>query len=273
MTDSFPRRTIRSYVRRQGRITRAQETALTELYPRWGLSANYPETLTALQQSTQTRYLEIGFGNGAALATLGQQHPDAQFVGVEVHRPGVGHLLWEIQRHALSNIHVFHGDCDAFFQLIQSNDPSTNKSAVNQSQQEHAEPFLGNLPREESDQGSASLVNTNRNDHPHLQFDGILIWFPDPWPKKKHHKRRLIQSAFIQRLAPILKPNGYLHLATDWFPYAEWMQEVMRSAGWKKIDAPKELAHFLIRPPSKYEQRGLRLGHGVTDLVYQCGSS
>jgi tRNA (guanine-N7-)-methyltransferase len=227
---SSPRR-IRSFVVRAGRMTDAQRLALERLWPRYGIdlpAAGAAARLLDLDAAfgrSAPRLLEIGFGNGETLAALAAAHPERDHLGIEVHRPGVGHLLRLAERQALTNLRVIcHDAADVLeFHL-----------------------------------GPASL-------------DEVLILFADPWHKKRHHKRRLIQPPFVALLASRLRPGGRLHLATDWQPYAEQMLEV--------LEASQEFANeaagggFVPRPPwrlpTRFEQRGVRLGHGVWDLSYR----
>ena len=223
-TDRAARR-IRSFVRREGRLTPGQQKALDELWPAYGLTADQPlDTLATFGRSAPLT-LEIGFGNGESLAEMAGNAPDQDFIGIEVHRPGVGHLLKLIQERQLSNIRVV---CD---------------DAVD---------VLTNCFHDQS-------------------LDRVLLFFPDPWHKKKHHKRRILQPPFVELLARKIRPGGRLHMATDWLPYAEHMRDVMEanaqfrnSAGACRFSPKPD-----YRPVTKFERRGQRLGHEVRDLVYQ----
>lgn len=218
------RRSLRSFVRREGRITRSQQRALDELLPRFGVPLDGVLDLDSIFGRHAPRTLEIGFGNGASLAQMASLAPEQDFLGIEVHRPGVGHLLLEIERYGLGNVRVICAD------------------AVEILERHIA---LGSLDR-------------------------VLLFFPDPWPKTRHHKRRILQPAFVALIHDRLKPGGVFHMATDWQHYAEQMLEVMdvapgfsNSAGRGQY-APKPE----YRPETKFERRGLRLGHGVWDLVF-----
>lgn len=218
-------RAIRSFVIRTGRITPAQERALAELWPRFGVEyAPAPLDLDALYGRAAPRTLEIGFGNGEHLLGQARAHPERDFLGVEVHRPGVGRLLLGLAEHGLTNVRVICHDA--------------------------VEVLARQLP-------------------PHA-FAAILILFPDPWPKKRHHKRRLIQPDFAALLASRLAPGGVLHLATDWEPYAEHMLEVLRGVPGLVNLAPD--GGYAPRPswraPTRFERRGERLGHAVRDLAF-----
>lgn len=211
---------IRSYVRREGRLTPAQRRALTALWPRYGLAGSHPLELNRVFPTRQPVILEIGFGNGESLVHMASNHPQFNYLGIEVHRPGVGHLLLMLEREGLTNVKVFCADAVEILQTI--------------------------LPER-------SLRRIN-------------IFFPDPWPKKRHHKRRLIQTGFIQLLAGKLENQGLLHLATDWRDYAEHMRQVLANCPeFHRIDCQSVIPP---RPPTKYERKGMKLGHPVIDLVY-----
>jgi tRNA (guanine-N7-)-methyltransferase len=206
---ALKRREIRSFVVRGGRLTSAQQRALDEYWPLYGVDAgNDPLDLAALFGRDAPRTLEIGFGNGDNLALLAAAHPDTDFIGAEVHPPGVGHLLLKAAAAQLRNLRIVQHD------------------AVE-------------LLRDRIAPGS---------------LDSILVLFPDPWHKKRHHKRRLVNRAFAELACSRLRTGGTLQLATDWTPYAEWMLE--------------ELATVPGRA-TRFEQRGERLGHAVHDLCYQ----
>ena len=219
------KREIRSFVRREGRITRSQQRALDELWPRYGLEASQHLDLDRLFGRRAARTLEIGFGNGASLAAMAEQEPDTDFIGIEVHRPGVGHLLLELERRGLENVRII---CDDAVQVL-------------------------------------------KHCLPDATLDRVLLFFPDPWPKKRHHKRRIVQPAFIELLARKLKTGGTLHMATDWEDYAEHMLAVMEKAQGFRNCAGQ--GHFSprpsYRPVTKFERRGQRLGHGVWDLLFE----
>ena len=227
-------RRIRSYVLRAGRITAAQQRALEELWPKYGLEM--PTTGVAERTSAALeldrvfgrhapRSLEIGFGNGDNLLGLARAHAERDFIGVEVHRAGVGHLLLEAAAAELQNLRVIcHDAVEVLQRLI----------------------------------APAAL-------------DEILILFPDPWHKKRHHKRRLIQTEFVELLASRLADGGRLQLATDWQPYAEQMLEVI-GASPQFVNRAGERG-FMPRPEwralTRFERRGQRLGHGVWDLSFE----
>lgn len=216
---SYMRR-IRSFVRREGRFTPAQKRAFEELWPKYGI-----ENDNSVIECGDKCVLEIGFGNGATLAEMAMNELDVQFIGIEVHRPGVGNLLQTIEQQQIKNIRLV---CD---------------DAVEVLAQRIAD---------------ASL-------------DRLQLFFADPWPKKKHHKRRIVQPAFAQLVRRKLKTGGILHMATDWQDYAEHMLEVMQDAeGYENMSTSGDyIPRPASRPLSKFEQRGQRLGHGVWDLMYK----
>ncbi len=222
-TPEAQRRTVRSFVRREGRITPAQRQALERLLPRYALPQGLID-LDAAFGRRAPRHLEIGFGMGDQLLALAEAHPEIDFIGVEVYRPGVGRLLARAEAAGLGNLRVACED---------------------------AVECLARLP-----EGA---------------LEAIYILFPDPWPKKRHHKRRLIQRPFTDRLARALTPGGRLHLATDWEDYAQWMREVLdETPGLVNLHpepgfAPRPAWRIL----TKFERRGLRRGHGVWDLAYR----
>jgi len=226
MTGPEHPRAIRSFVTRSGRITEAQERALAALWPKYGVEfAPQPLDAHRLFGRDAPRTLEIGFGNGEHLLALAAAHPERDFVGVEVHRPGVGRLLLGLHQAALGNVRLL---CRDAVEVLELQIPPG---------------FLAEL----------------------------LILFPDPWPKKRHHKRRLIQPAFAALAASRLAPGGVLRLATDWEPYALEMLAVLQgTAGLANLAAG---GGFMARPsertPTRFERRGARLGHAVWDLAFR----
>jgi len=218
-------RPIRSFVVRAGRMTTGQSRALEEFWPRYGVEyAQSRLDLDALFGRTAPRTLEIGFGNGAHLAALAQAHPERDYFGIEVHRPGVGRLMNALAANNVNNVRLYNHD--AVSVLEQCIAP-------------------------------ASLA-------------GVRIYFPDPWPKQRQQKRRLIQADFVDRLATRVGPKGVLHLATDWADYAEQMREVLDHApAWRNLHGTEFAPRPAWRTETRFERRGLRLGHGVWDLVYE----
>jgi tRNA (guanine-N7-)-methyltransferase len=218
------RRSIRSFVVRAGRMGPGQTRALAELGPRYvvpytGDAVDWP----AVFGRDAPRILEIGFGMGDATAAIAQGRPDTDFIGVEVHTPGVGALLKHIGEKQLSNLRIVQHDAvDVLERMV----------------------------------APASLA-------------GVHIFFPDPWHKKKHNKRRLIQPPFVQQLATRLASGGYLHCATDWEPYAQQMLAVLSAEPSLVNTADGYAPRPEYRPLTKFENRGLKLGHGVWDLVFE----
>lgn len=217
-------RTIRSFVLRQGRLSPAQQRALETLMPLYGIPyAPQQLDLDAVFGRAAPKILEIGFGMGGTTAAIAQANPDKDYVGVEVHTPGVGGLLRLVQEHGLTNLRVIQHDA----------------------------------------------VEVLRNMISDGALDGVHIFFPDPWPKKRHHKRRLVQAAFVSLLCSKLKPGGYLHFATDWEEYAQWTLEVLRAEPSLANTVADYAPRPQYRPLTKFEQRGLNLGHGVWDLIFR----
>jgi tRNA (guanine-N7-)-methyltransferase len=224
--DAPHRREIRSFVRREGRMTDAQKRALDELWPQYGIAApTAPLDLDALFGRSAPRIFEIGFGMGDYLLSRIIAEPQHDFIGVEVHRPGVGRLLHRAQAAGANNLRVASDDA----------------------------------------------VVVLRDGIADAALDEIVIQFPDPWHKARHHKRRLIQAAFAQLAVRKLKVGGLLSLATDWQNYAEHMLEVLNAVpGLRNMAAD---GGYVPRPATrlktKFEMRGERLGHAVFDLSFQ----
>jgi tRNA (guanine-N7-)-methyltransferase len=224
-------RRIRSFVRREGRMTSAQQRALSVHWERLGLDPEPGRVLDFAsvfgRQAPLT--LEVGFGNGESLAEQAATQPERDFLGIEVHRPGVGHLLQVATQQGIENLRVI----------------------------------------------TADAVTILKENIPAAGLDRVQIFFPDPWPKKRHHKRRLIQPAFLHLLARAVRLGGSLHLATDWEEYAEHMQAVAASLFpvWTP-DGPQPLeVRPDYRPATRFERRGNRLGHETRDLLYLRGGN
>jgi len=214
-------RPVRSFVLRQGRMSPAQARACDQLLPRYGVSVDCPVDWRQVFGRTAPVVLEIGFGMGETTAAIAAAQPGIDFLGVEMHLPGVGALLRRIDAAGLANLRIARADA---VDVVRQIEPGS--------------------------------------------LAGVHVYFPDPWPKKRHHKRRLLQPPFVHELALRLAPGGYLHVATDWQPYAEEILGV--------VSAEPLLANasegFAQRPPwrplTKFEQRGLARGHAVFDLLF-----
>jgi tRNA (guanine-N7-)-methyltransferase len=222
----LPRRTIRSFVVRAGRMTVAQERAWQELWPRYGVeTGTAPLDLAAVFGRDAPRTLEIGFGNGESLVALASVHPECDYLGIEVHPPGVGHLMLRAEELGLANVRAICRDA----------------------------------------------VEVLQQCIPEAALDEVVLYFPDPWPKKRHHKRRIVQPGFVTLVAHRLRPGGLLRMATDWQPYAEHMLEVASGCSLLRNESPD--GGFVPRPDSRpvtrFERRGQRLGHGVWDLAFR----
>jgi len=217
-------RGVRSFVLRQGRMTAGQKRAQEALLPRFGIAYSpEPIDLDAAFGRPGPKILEIGFGMGETTAAIAQAHPECDYIGVEVHAPGVGALLRRMEAAGLTNIRIIRHDAVA---------------------------VLEHMIRPDS-------------------LAGAHVFFPDPWPKKRHHKRRLIQPAFVALLASRIAPGGYLHLATDWGEYAAQMLAVLSAEPLLENTATGFSDRPQARPLTKFENRGLKLGHGVRDLVFR----
>lgn len=218
-------RTIKSYVIREGRMTEAQERALEQHLPNLGLSSEEVWNFNQIFAREAPTILEIGFGMGSSLFEMALNYPAENFIGIEVHRPGVGALLSKVGAADITNLRVCIGDA---------------KLALQQA-----------IP-------DASLAR-------------VQLFFPDPWPKKRHHKRRLVQTDFVNLIAKKLQSGGIFHVATDWAPYSEYILEVM--AGHAEFENLAGDAKFSerpeYRPVTKYEMRGQRLGHDVFDILFK----
>lgn len=216
---------IRSFIRRQGRLTAGQQLALDTLWDTYCLDPNAHYDLHQVFGRTAPLIVEIGFGNGESLAETAKNNPDKDYLGIEVHRPGVGHLMLLLNQQEINNVRIY---CHDAIDIL-----------------EH------------------KLANHS--------LAGVHLFFPDPWPKKKHHKRRIVKPSFIQLLIKKLAPEGYFHAATDWQNYAENMLAVLTAEPLLINSSPT--GDYCPRPESrpltKFEQRGIRLGHGVWDLLFR----
>lgn len=219
------KRPIRSFVLRTGRKTPSQERAYEELWPKYGLSiASGKLDFQSLFGRNAEVVVEIGFGMGDSLVEMAMASPQQDFIGIEVHTPGVGRIMNLIEENGIGNLRVYSEDA---VKVLDQCIPDTSLAKVQ-------------------------------------------IFFPDPWHKKKHNKRRIVQPEFIQKLRSRLKPEGIIHLATDWQNYAEQMMEVMSAAeGFVNLAGEKNFSPKPdFRPVTKFELRGQRLGHGVWDLLF-----
>ncbi|HKB81912.1 MAG TPA: tRNA (guanosine(46)-N7)-methyltransferase TrmB [Burkholderiales bacterium] len=220
---SSPQRHIRSFVLRQGRVSNAQRRAVASLLPLFGIAyAAAPCDFEAAFTRCAPKFLEIGFGMGETTAQIAAGHPHNDYLGIEVHTPGVGALLRLIEAQQLTNIRIVQHDA---VEVVTHMIPATSLS-------------------------------------------GIHVFFPDPWPKKRHHKRRLLQPAFVHLLASRLQAGGYLHVATDWEEYALQILQVLSDEALLVNSVEGFAPRPDYRPLTKFESRGLKLGHQVRDIVF-----
>ena len=216
-------RGIRSFVLRQGHMTAAQQKAIDQLWPEFGIDYHAKTLdLAAVFGRDKPKVLEIGFGMGVATVEIAKRLPEYDFLAIDVHGPGVGNILKLMAEQQVKNIRVMRHD---------------------------AVEVIENMLAERS-------------------LQGIHIFFPDPWHKKRHHKRRLIQAPFVEKLLPKLASGGYIHLATDWEEYAVQMLSVLNEMAGLENTAEAYAPTPDYRPETKFEARGKRLGHGVWDLVF-----
>lgn len=220
------KRAVRSYVLRQGRMTDAQKQAMDNLYSKFGIELQekpiqFDRVFTRPGADT---IVEIGFGMGQSLAEMAKQNPEKNYIGIEVHRPGVGRLMNQLEKEQITNVRVLNEDAVSIFEHHISAD----------------------------------------------SLSGVQIFFPDPWPKKKHHKRRIIQSEFTKLVLSRLKKGGFIHAATDWTPYAEHIIDVFEQETELENIKDTSLYSQLLqqRPDTRFENRGKKLGHDICDVVY-----
>ena len=243
-------RRIRSFVLRQGRFTPAQQRAFDALWPRFGLDyTGGVRNLDAVFGRHAQRVLEIGFGNGEALRYAAQHDRERDYIGIEVHAPGVGRLLNALAEDGSDHVRIYHHDAVEVL-AHEFADGSADRSGPGSSSPDSSRP-------DSSGPDSSGL-------------DEIRIYFPDPWHKKRHNKRRLVNPAFAALLERKLRPGGRLHLATDWQDYAEQMWDVLDATpGLRNTAGPRgHVPRPPWRPQTHFESRGQRLGHGVWDLLY-----
>jgi tRNA (guanine-N7-)-methyltransferase len=220
-----PHRPIRSFVLRQGRLTEGQQFALDNYWQLYGLEPNTPLNTEQVFNKAAPIVLEIGFGNGESLAAMAKENPQFNYIGIEVHKPGVGHLLGLIHNQQLTNVRVY---CHDAIEVLQH-----------------------------------CIANHSLN--------RLQLFFPDPWHKKKHHKRRIVNNNFLDLLHTKLTQDGVFHVATDWEHYAEWILALLSTnTHWHNQSETNDYCPRPdYRPLTKFEQRGIRLGHGVWDLLFQ----
>jgi len=219
-------RSIRSFVIRKGRLTKAQATAIDTLLPRYGIEycENQLLDFSAIFSQPGPVWLEIGFGNGDALMDMASRYPNTNFIGIEVHESGVGQALMGIEARSLQNVRIVQHDA---IEILQHMIPAS-------------------------------------------ALQRVLLFFPDPWRKKRHFKRRIVQTEFVELVADKLESGGVLHCATDWQDYAQWMLEKLN--GCERLRNQSDTNGYCARPQwrtnTRFEQRGERLGHSVADLLY-----
>jgi tRNA (guanine-N7-)-methyltransferase len=222
-------RPVKSFVRREGRLTQGQMNALKNFWERYGINPVSVQKLVLDHEFDRTApvWLEIGCGNGEALVDLAMRYPEINFLGIDVYRPGIGHLLLKASEQRLSNLKVILDD-------------------------------------------AVSVLRTHIVDQ---SLDRVLLFFPDPWPKKRHQKRRIVQPEFVRLIHQRLKPQGIFHLATDWEDYAHQMLRVMSSTdGFVNLAKERQFSKRPVdRPVTRFERRGQKLGHSIWDLVFQRG--
>lgn len=220
--DNPQQRRIRSFVRRAGRETEAQRKAAVQLSGHYCLDAQQPFNADEVFARQAPLIIEIGFGNGAALAEIAASNPEHNYLGIEVHQPGVGQLMLQLHRQDITNVRIYADD-------------------------------------------AIDVLNHAIADH---SLTAVHLFFPDPWHKKRHHKRRLVNPGFLQLLASKLKLGGYFHAATDWEDYAQQMITVLKQCPQFENTCEGFAERPESRPLTKFEQRGLRKGHGVWDLIF-----
>ncbi len=215
---------IRSFIRRQGRATVAQKLAIDTLWDKYCLDYQQPQDLSAVFLNPAPLIVEIGFGNGESLASMAQANPQLNYLGIEVHGPGIGHLMMLLEQKQLTNVKLFHHDA----------------------------------------------IEVLERHIPDKTLAGIQLFFPDPWQKRCHHKRRIVKASFIELISKKLITGGYFHAATDWKHYAQEMLKILSASEHLKNASPTNTycERPEYRPLTKFEQRGVRLGHGVWDLIF-----
>lgn len=227
MTDNTSHfRRIKSFVLREGRLTQGQQRAIDKLFPAFGLSHQSKQVFNFVDifGRDAPTVVEIGFGNGESLHQMAYENPEWNFLGIEVHGPGVGNLLVQVEESGIQNIRVMRDDA----------------------------------------------VNILTDNIPNESVDRLNLFFPDPWHKTRHHKRRLVRNDWLKLVAKKLKSDGILHIATDWDDYARHVRaKIVENAQFNAIEEHADIKAWLQRPTTKFEQRGIRLGHRITDLAYK----
>jgi len=220
-----PHPRIKSFALRQGRATAGQQKAIDNSWDDYCLDPNKTYDFSQVFGREAALIVEIGFGNGSSLAAMAEANPDLNYLGIEVHRPGVAHLMLLLEEKNLTNVKIFHHDA---IEILEQKIP----------------------------------------DH---SISGVHLFFPDPWHKRRHHKRRIVRPSFIDLLNKKLKVNGYFHAATDWEHYAKEMLKILgASKSITNASADKTYCERpSYRPLTKFENRGIRLGHGVWDLIFK----
>ncbi|WP_347988313.1 tRNA (guanosine(46)-N7)-methyltransferase TrmB [Methylomonas sp. AM2-LC] len=216
---------IRSYIRRQGRATAGQKLALESHWQTYCLPPQNEANFNQIFGRQAPLIVEIGFGNGSSLADMAAANPDINYLGLEVHKPGVGHLMMLLAERGINNVRIYHHDA---IEILEQKIP----------------------------------------DH---SLAGVHLFFPDPWQKRRHHKRRIVRPSFVELLTKKLMPGGYFHAATDWQHYAKDMLEILSAGSGLCNNSPDNTycPRPDYRPLTKFENRGLALGHGVWDLIFR----
>jgi tRNA (guanine-N7-)-methyltransferase len=220
-----PHPRIRSFALRQGRATAGQQRAIDNVWDSYCLDPNKTYDYAQVFNRQAPLIVEIGFGNGSSLAAMAETNPDLNYLGIEVHRPGIGHLMMLLEEKGIKNVRIYHHDA---IEILEQKIPDNS-------------------------------------------IAGVHLFFPDPWHKRRHHKRRIVRPSFIDLLKKKLKPHGYFHAATDWEHYAREMLKTL-NAGDNLINASADNEYCErpeYRPLTKFENRGIRLGHGVWDLIFK----
>ena len=222
--DAHPR--IKSYALRQGRSTAGQQKAIDKIWDKYCLDPTKTYDYAEIFGRDAPLIVEIGFGNGSSLAEMAKANPEQDYLGIEVHRPGIAQLMMSLEQQDITNVRLYHHDA---IEVLEQKIPD------------------------------------------HL-LAGVHLFFPDPWHKRKHHKRRIVRPSFVQLLSEKLKKGGYFHSATDWENYAQGMMKILSAAPDKLVNTSSDKTYCPrpeYRPLTKFESRGINLGHGVWDLIFK----